>query len=124
MADIVTPTLSIDISEYSPYEGGFSRHRLRKWSLLVRGRDGGICQLCRNPYGVWALHAHHVRPKGYAAFAPLAYELDNGISLCPHCHLAVVHSTDANWRQFYQMFRNLLRRRERRDFNKKNQHRV
>lgn len=124
MPELIIPAPSINVSDYSPYEGDFDTYLLRKWSLFIRYRDRKICQLCHNPYEIHELHAHHIQPKGYAEFAPFAYQLSNGIALCVHCHLAVVHSTDENWRQFYQLFWNQNRQRGRHKFNEFYQDRI
>lgn len=56
-------------------------HADKKWSKLVRERDGK-CRACgkRPPY---VLQAHHVRPRGRSN---TRYLLANGITLCAYCH--------------------------------------
>ncbi len=73
-----------------------SRHRSRtaahaKWSNAVIERDKGICQLC-GATGV-PLEAHHI--KSYSKFPELAYDLDNGMTLCCPCHWQE-HATASN----------------------------
>lgn len=57
---------------------------LRAWSLAVRERDSYICQHCGES-DRRRLHAHHIKPR--AMFPDLAFEIDNGLTLCNSCHL-------------------------------------
>lgn len=88
----------------------YSSYKLRKWSRLVRIRDGGECQLCTDKPGIFKLHAHHIYPKEFEYYAKIAYEIDNGIALCPKCHWRVVHGSGSNWKRFTCMFRRYTKR--------------
>lgn len=51
------------------------------WSKKVRERDNHKCRVCGNTEGI---NAHHIiTRKNYA----LRWDLTNGISLCPRCHV-------------------------------------
>lgn len=54
----------------------FNAYQLRKWSVLVRRRDG-VCMICGSRE---RLEAHHINSKSY--FPEQAYDLENGIALC------------------------------------------
>lgn len=51
------------------------------WSQAVIERDNYTCQKC-NCQGT--MHAHHIRP--YRYFKEFRTNMDNGVSLCKHCH--------------------------------------
>jgi len=57
-------------------------HRLRRWSRLLRKRDGRICRKCGERNGVMC--ADHILP--WADFPELRYELRNGQIICQSCH--------------------------------------
>lgn len=65
------------------------------WSKLVRARDGR-CLNCgkRPPY---QLQAHHVMPRGRKA---TRFVLENGITLCAHCHTLGDHSVHRVGKKF------------------------
>ena len=52
----------------------------KKWSQKVRERDK-VCQVCFNSNK--KLNAHHIIPKNFQEYR---HSLDNGITLCVHCH--------------------------------------
>ena len=60
-----------------------SQSKLRDWSLVIRGRD----KKCMSCGSVKDLHAHHIISKYYRP--QLAYNLNNGITLCKQCHVGV-----------------------------------
>jgi hypothetical protein len=66
-------------------------YKYRSWRMRVLKRDGFICQVCGLKEKV--MHAHHI--KSFATYPEFRYELDNGITLCPACHL-VTHG--GRWR--------------------------
>jgi len=51
-----------------------------KWSRRVRERDG-CCQICGKKDK--RLNAHHLIPKNFTKYR---WDMDNGITLCVHCH--------------------------------------
>jgi len=57
------------------------------WSWCVRMRDGYKCLMCGKTKG---LSAHHwLFAKGHCQ--PLAYNVDNGATLCYACHIRKLH---------------------------------
>ena len=99
---------------------------IRRWSRLIRVRDGGICMLCNEKYNIWNLHAHHIYPK--SLYLDKIYDLDNGITLCAPCHLVIVHRNDAvndvssdnknsGWRYFLPAFNRYTHLASQRDKN-------
>jgi len=51
-----------------------------KWARRIRERDGS-CQICGKT-GKY-LNAHHLVPRQFLEFR---HNMDNGITLCVHCH--------------------------------------
>ena len=94
---------------------------LRRWSLLVRLRDGYICYVCSNECK-GRDQAHHVYAK--SLHPKRAYDLDNGVCVCAGCHQPIVHSTWTSWKKFTNFFRRYLRYIRNRKFNEKHQHLV
>lgn len=62
------------------------RTETRRWTTLVKKRDG---RKCRNCGSTCELHAHHIKPRG--KFPELAFDLSNGITLCRDCHVEEHH---------------------------------
>jgi len=62
------------------------------WRKTVIERANGHCERCGKASDV--LHAHHIIPKGVCGM--LEEDFDNGIALCPECHLGEggVHDID------------------------------
>lgn len=58
------------------------RKALQNWSKLVRDRDGNKCVVCGN---CERIQAHHILEKRY--YPEIKFDINVGISLCPHCHL-------------------------------------
>ncbi len=65
--------------------------------------------------------AHHVKPKGNPKYAHLAYDLNNGITLCWRCHRDVVHSTWHTFKIYLHAFVSYMRRKVVKAFNMKYQ---
>lgn len=57
------------------------------WGDKVKIRDGYKCVICGKP----ANNAHHLLYKGY--FPEYANDVDNGITVCRRCHIAVHRGT-------------------------------
>lgn len=55
----------------------------KEWIKKVFQRDNYTCQCCGKRGG--NLNAHHLY--NFAEYENLRYEIDNGITLCPQCHL-------------------------------------
>lgn len=74
------------------WKGGISRKKhngylYRNWTKKVFERDNYTCQMCgaKSKKGNRVvLNAHHMKP--WALFKKLRYVLENGITLCYHCH--------------------------------------
>jgi 5-methylcytosine-specific restriction endonuclease McrA len=64
-----------------PLKTAFSKALLSSWSKEVRERDNNSCQVCGTTDN---LHAHHIISKHF--FPELAYNINNGVSLCSTCH--------------------------------------
>ncbi|MDR2431401.1 MAG: HNH endonuclease [Candidatus Margulisbacteria bacterium] len=65
----------------------------KKWSEAVRGRGG--CALCGKTTD---LQAHHIRSRRSLGTRWL---LTNGVCLCRHCHLFVIHRDTLAAADFY-----------------------
>lgn len=79
------PDLSLDeLGSFVSFND--DRVKLRKWGKEIKKRDNLMCQIC---YTSNNLHAHHIKPK--SLFPDLAYDIDNGITLCDNCHYEVHH---------------------------------
>lgn len=78
------------------WKGGISKLKIYKhyrnaeylnWRKSVFERDNYICQKCGNKSrkgNIVVIHPHHI--KSYTNYPELRYEIDNGITLCIHCH--------------------------------------
>ena len=91
---------------------------------MIKVRDKGLCYLCENRHLIKEMNSHHIYPKGNNRYANMAYDLDNGITLCWRCHRKIVHITWENWEKFIAIFRNRMRNKDIRYFNEKNQSRI
>ena len=60
---------------------GEYQHIINTWSRSIKKLDNKICKNCDSTKN---LHAHHIYPK--AQFPELAFDLDNGVTLCNDCH--------------------------------------
>ena len=58
----------------------------RRWIAEVKKRDGHMCQMPRCGYKK-RLQVHHIQK--WSEQPHLRYEVSNGITLCPWCHLEV-----------------------------------
>lgn len=56
----------------------------KEWRLSVYHRDYFTCQDCKKHCNQKNIVAHHL--KGWNKYPKLRYELNNGITLCRHCH--------------------------------------
>lgn len=55
---------------------------LSKWRIAVKRRDGRRCCHCGSTQD---LHAHHIKQR--ASHPELAYDVENGVTLCKNCHV-------------------------------------
>lgn len=76
-----------DLLDHDRRQAAEGRHCMeyKQWRTAVFERDNYTCQTC-GARGV-KVNAHHKKP--YAYFPELRYELENGITLCVPCHMAV-----------------------------------
>jgi len=84
------------IAENNPnWQGGISKYDrtrnsagIRKWRNLTLQRDNYRCQMpgCINPYNP-NIHVHHIIP--VSVRESLAFDVDNGITLCALCHCPI-----------------------------------
>jgi hypothetical protein len=98
-----------------------NEYLLRKWAKACKLRDKNTCHMCTRV----GTEVHHIYPK--SMFPELAYNLNNGISLCKMCHIISVHASNTwdlkNWQKFLPMFRYRMNLSHYRLFNNKYQHR-
>ena len=100
-----------------------SKYHLRRWSRLVRIRDGYICSICKKP--ITPRHkaqAHHIMPK--ILYPERAFDLVNGITVHGHHHQRVVHASQIWWQDYVCYFARKMREPWRRLFNADNQHKI
>jgi len=90
----------------------------------VKLRDRGICYMCENVEPIRELNAHHIYPKANYKNIKKVYKLDNGISLCWSCHRELVHTSFNSHNKYIAMFRNRMRNKSIKKFNKVNQERI
>lgn len=57
------------------------KYAQRKWSAVIKNLDNHICKSCDS---MEKLNAHHIIPQ--KDFPKLAFNLNNGITLCKKCH--------------------------------------
>lgn len=62
----------------------FTHAELKEWSYAVKSRDNYTCQECFGSNMKKRLCAHHIKPK--ETFPELAFDVDNGLTLCNPCH--------------------------------------
>ena len=98
-----------------------SAYHLRRWSLLIRLRDGFTCYVCGKECKK-SVQAHHIYPK--AIYPEKAFDLYNGITVCGDHHQAVVHAQWTSWRKWTCMFKRWVRRKVNKEFNSEHQHKV
>lgn len=74
-----------DFDGFSTTEQHMARNNTyyKEWIKKVFQRDNYTCQCCGKRGG--NLNAHHLY--NFAEYENLRYEIDNGITLCPQCHL-------------------------------------
>lgn len=73
----------------------------KQWRISVFRRDKFICVLC-NKKGCKLLDPHHILRK--KEHPNLIYDIDNGVTLCRPCHLAVTRKED----QFVHKFQSYV----------------
>ena len=75
----------------------------KKWSLLVRERDGYRCQVCGKQKDKFTAHAHHYIRRG---IVPTRLMVENGITVCFQCHTAnhtfSAHRTPEAFKQWFR----------------------
>ncbi len=63
-----------------------------RWRTAVFERDNYTCQSCEQVGNY--LVPHHIKSK--QAYPPLVYQVENGITLCRHCHKVIHRALPAN----------------------------
>ena len=87
-------------------------------------RDRGICYMCENTCPIKEINAHHIYPKADRKNKEKVYKLGNGITLCWRCHREIVHTSTSSCFKYIAMFRNRMRNKAIKTFNKENQGRI
>ena len=80
--------------------------------------------MCENIESIKKLNAHHIYPKANYKYIKKVYNLGNGISLCWNCHRELVHTSFNSHCKYIAMFRNRMRSKVIKKFNKDNQERI
>ncbi len=80
--------------------------------------------MCENSHPIKELNSHHIYPKMNIKYHKKVYKLDNGITLCWSCHRELVHTSFSSCYKYVAMFRNRMRNKSMKTFNKKNQRRI
>ena len=65
------------------------RSEYREWQNQVKERDGHTCRRCGFESN---LHAHHIKP--VKTYPELAFDIDNGLTLCGNCHSLITGRED------------------------------
>ncbi len=74
----------------------------RKWRESVFERDGYNCKVCGS---IEKLEPHHITPlRAMEPWSPLAFDLNNGITLCRKCHQPTILKEE----DYTDMFRGML----------------
>lgn len=63
--------------------------KYKKWRKSVLKRDNHTCRKCKTEEQ--PLHAHHIKPLMFNL--NLAFNVDNGLTVCPKCHYKI-HKTE------------------------------
>lgn len=79
---------NIPIEEFNGFASteqhlGRNNSEYKEWRTKVFERDNYTCQCCGKHGG--ELNAHHLY--NFAQYSELKYNVDNGITICPKCHL-------------------------------------
>ena len=100
-----------------------SKYYLKRWSTLVRIRDGHTCYMCDSTDRL-DMHAHHIYPK--FIYPEKAYDLNNGVCVCSDCHLRIVHTTWTvpSWLKWTDFFKRWVRRAANQRYNKEYQSKI
>jgi len=93
--------ISIGTKKYTPrgeanfmWKGGVTSENIKarqsfeyqEWRRKVYERDNYTCQHCGDNKG-GNLNPHHI--KSFAEYPELRYDVENGITLCKNCHIAI-----------------------------------
>lgn len=76
------------------------RRELRQWSQDILMRDEFTCVMCHCIGG--RLNAHHI--KRFADYPELRLSINNGVTLCEHCHKSVMKKEQ----EYEKLFQDLL----------------
>ena len=68
----------------------YNRTKSKKWSAEIFKRDGWTCRYCFKKQKL--LHGHHI--KSWKHYPELRFEIKNGITLCPPCHIKIHKKND------------------------------
>jgi 5-methylcytosine-specific restriction endonuclease McrA len=57
--------------------------RMKKWKKFIKERDEATCVKCNEVKTI--MHSHHIH--SYKLYPELRYDIYNGVTLCPDCHI-------------------------------------
>jgi len=106
-----------------------SEYWLRKWSQIIRIRDGHTCVFCEEDATKVTstvlrrnMQAHHIDEKHLEP--EKALDLDNGACTCSRCHAEMAHTSDSAPKKWRAYLKRHVRYKRNADFNKKWQYKL
>lgn len=80
--------------------------------------------MCENKHPIKEMNSHHIYPKANIRNKKKVYILGNGITLCWRCHRKLVHVSYTSHTKYVAMFRNRMRNKAMKRFNRDNQRKI
>ena len=71
--------------------------QFKNWRNSVFKRDDYTCQICGQHGGV--IHPNHI--KKFSDYIDKRFFIDNGITLCEHCHISLVNHHEHEWESYF-----------------------